>query len=70
MVNNGDVQIEKPSDRLIAHSVLPVQLVFFDDRDQAFQTDWISQRCPCDAIQMSRTASFRFWRINIISNIY
>ncbi len=31
MVNNGDVQIEKSSDRLIAHSVLPVQLVFFDE---------------------------------------
>ncbi len=29
MVNNGDVQIEKPSDSLVAHSVSPVRLVFF-----------------------------------------
>ncbi len=28
MVNNGDVQIEKPSDCLVAHIVSPVQLVF------------------------------------------
>ncbi len=31
IVNNGDVQIEKPSDRLVvAHSVSPV-LVFFSE---------------------------------------
>ncbi len=30
MVNNGDVQIEKSSDRLVAHSVSPV-LVFFSE---------------------------------------
>ncbi len=28
MVNNGDVQIEKPSDCLVAHIVSPVRLVF------------------------------------------
>ncbi len=28
MVNNGDVQIEKLSDCLVAHSVSPVRLVF------------------------------------------
>ncbi len=30
IVNNGDVQIEKPSDCLAAHSVSPV-LVFFSE---------------------------------------
>ncbi len=30
---------------------------------------WSKQiNCPCDVIQMSRAASFHFWRINIISN--
>ncbi len=31
MVNNGDVEIKKPSDRLVAHSVSPVRLLFFTE---------------------------------------